>query len=267
MSVRRFRFTVNNWTEEQKAAILAEPKFSYVIVGEELAPTTGTPHLQGYAELFKKSQYGPFAKKYHMTCLKCDASAAHNIEYCKKDGIFEERGKLKEGPEAGGKAEQQRWEDARIAAKEGRLDDLPADIYFRYYRTAKEIAKDHMADVPDVEIDNYWFYGPPGVGKSRKAREMAGTDFYPKLYNKWWDGYQGQQWVILDDYELDGKMLGHHMKLWADRYAFNAETKGGMLRIRPKHIIVTSNYAPEAIFEDSELLEAIKRRFKITKMK
>jgi hypothetical protein len=264
MKGRRMRFTLNNWTEEQKQSLLGDSKFSYVIVGEELAPTTGTRHLQGYAEFVKQSQFGPFGKKYHMACFKCDATTEKNIEYCKKDGIFEERGEPKK---EGGQAEKDRWEDARKAAKEGRLDDLPADIYFRYYRTAKEIAKDHMPDLQDCDIDNYWIYGAAGVGKSRKAREMAGTDFYPKLYNKWWDGYQGQEWIILDDYELDGKMLGHFMKIWADRYPFNAETKGGMLRIRPKHIVVTSNYSPEAIFgSDDELLAAIKRRFKITKL-
>ncbi len=52
---RRYIFTLNNYTEED-VKILMEEKvfFSYLLFGKEIAPTTGTPHLQGYFELPKK---------------------------------------------------------------------------------------------------------------------------------------------------------------------------------------------------------------------
>jgi hypothetical protein len=70
----------------------------------------------------------------------------------------------------------------------------------------------------------------------------------------------------MDDFDC-GK-LGHLLKIWADRYPFNAETKGGMLAIRPKKLVITSNYSPDdPKFEwDAEETAAIKRRFKIIKM-
>ena len=44
------------------------------------------------------------------------------------------------------------------------------------------------------------------------------------------------------------------------------ETKGGARKIRPKKIIVTSNYHPnEMRFKDAEL-DQILRRFKVTKL-
>lgn len=262
------RFTVNNWTEEQKHDILNEERFSYVIVGEEIAPSTGTPHLQGYAEFPKVTKFGVFAKKYHLHFETCQASSEANIEYCKKDGIFQERGIPKGGPKKGGEVEQERWARNINLAESGNLEELKRidpDAYTRSYKTYKQMAVDHMKPIPEIELDNYWICGAPGIGKSRKAREMTNGVFYPKQLNKWWDGYQGEEWVIIDDYELDCK-LDHHLKIWSDRYDFIAETKGGSLRIRPKHIVVTSNYSINDCFLERSANEAIKRRFKLIDM-
>lgn len=53
------------------------------------------------------------------------------------------------------------------------------------------------------------------------------------------------------------------MKLWGDRYSFLAETKGGAINIRPKKIVITSNYKIEDLFEDTVLAAAIRRRFEV----
>lgn len=48
----RWTFTLNNWTEEDYA-LLAEfaSETRYAIIGKEIAPGTGTPHLQGFFRL------------------------------------------------------------------------------------------------------------------------------------------------------------------------------------------------------------------------
>ena len=110
-------------------------------------------------------------------------------------------------------------------------------------------------------MKNIWLWGPPGVGKSRSVR-ITHPNAYFKACNKWWDGYQGEENVIIDDFELDHKCLGHYLKIWGDRYSFVAESKGGAMHIRPKAIVVTSNYSIESVFaSDQEMVKAVLRRF------
>jgi len=154
------------------------------------------------------------------------------------------------------------WKRIKDLAKAGRveqiLDDEP-EVAIRHYRTLKQIAVDYLACPPNLPgPSGKWIYGPPGVGKSFWVREQWGQDLYIKAQNKWWDGYRGQRFVLLDDF--DSKVLGHYLKIWTDAYAFTAETKGGTIQIRPDLFIITSNYKPEELFEDPLLAEAVSRR-------
>lgn len=268
MKARRFALTMNNWTEEKREALLQSPKFSYLILGEEVAPTTGTPHLQGYVECKGVERATTLGKKFHAAFFACNGTQEQNIAYCKKGGLFVEKGTPKPAPQSGGDIERERWARNIKLAEEGKLDELkeidPA-AYARCYSTFKQMKQDNMRPLPELDtLDNIWLWGAPGVGKSRTARDQAkelGLSTYPKPLNKWWDGYQNEDVVIIDDYEKDCH-LDHHLKIWSDRYDFIAECKGGSLRIRPKHIFITSNYPPSDCFT-GECLEAIKRRFRI----
>lgn len=55
--LRAWVFTINNPTPEDEAAVLAlgsqSEKIKRLAVGREVAPTTGTPHLQGYVRFVK----------------------------------------------------------------------------------------------------------------------------------------------------------------------------------------------------------------------
>lgn len=258
MTARAWCFTINNYV----ALPEIRDGVRYLTFGREVAPTTGTPHLQGYVYYDNSVRLARVRKDFPGAHIeKAKGSFEQNQAYCQKDGDFVELGVPPATQKQKGEMEIERWELARTAAKAGDLDSIPADLYCRLYRTWKEISKDHMVKPDDLSgCCGFWIYGPSGAGKSRGARKTW-PGAYDKMCNKWWDGYQGEEFVLLDDFDRKHDVLGHHLKRWADRFSFLAETKGGAINIRPKAIIVTSQYTPDQIWMDDETREAIGRRF------
>lgn len=90
---RSFCFTVNNYTAEDEDLLRAMEKHDaiYLIFGREVAPNTGTPHLQGYVRFSKVKRPNAvlaiIPKGTHLENAKY--SAAHNQKYCSKEGDFE----------------------------------------------------------------------------------------------------------------------------------------------------------------------------------
>jgi len=242
---------------------------NYVVTGDEVAPTTLQKHFQGYAQFERKlrlSQLVKWVSQCHWTIAR--GSDQDNFNYCSKGGKFSEVGERRDttGGAAGKAATEERWKRARTAAVMNQLADVPDDIYVKSYAAICAIAKDNMKLPADAGgPTGLWIYGPSGSGKSRKAREDYPGAYF-KLANKWWDGYHGEEAVILDDFDKVHSVLGYHLKIWADRYAFIGEVKGGAVPARPKHFVVTSNYSPEDIWQDKETLDPIRRRFKVIHM-
>ena len=121
-------------------------------------------------------------------------TAEEAAAYCKKDGRFREMGQLTDMAavaEAAGAAEKERWALALRAAEEDRLDDVPPDILIRHYGNLVKIRAAHQR-VPDSisELDNWWYFGETGTGKSWTARR-ENPGYYIKNKNRWWDGYSG----------------------------------------------------------------------------
>lgn len=129
----------------------------------------------------------------------------------------------------------------------------------------------HVEDLPfRYSYRNLWIWGPTGIGKSLWVRNNVVADkLFWKPLNKWWDGYNDEDVVVLDDIDRSHGFLGYYLKIWADRYVFTGEVKGSSVKLRPKSIIVTSQYRPEDIFgketrdgwiPEEPAVDAIRRR-------
>lgn len=100
------------------------------------------------------------------------------------------------------------------------------------------------------------------LGKSRKAR-MENPGFYSKMNNKWWEHYEDEEAVLIEDIGNTHIWMGDFLKIWADRYGFRAEIKNASVVLRPKRIIVTSNYHPRELWPDVSVHDPLLRRFQI----
>lgn len=261
--VRGWCITLNNPTLDEEALAYElqwSSQIRYGVFGAEVGET-GTRHLQGFLYYKNAVRFQTVADVFdgraHIEKMRGTPEEAST--YCKKDGDFFEFGDLPmsqaDKGEKGKVSAEERW----ALAKEGRFEELPPEnIKIYEYIHAKYMEAEDLTG----PLDNIWLYGPAGCGKSLYVRTNYPSHYW-KGMNKWWDGYQGEEVVVLDDMDPDhGKFIGYYLKIWGDRYKFNAEVKGGMLNIRPKKIIVTSQYRMDQVFPDPTCFAAVNRRFK-----
>lgn len=84
--------------------------------------------------------------------------------------------------------------------------------------------------------------GAPGLGKSRRVFS-AFAEAYPKLSGKWWDYYEDQTTVILDDFDGCSMSFGD-FKRNVDRYPCFTEVKGALVPLLATNWIITTNVYP-----------------------
>ena len=156
------------------------------------------------------------------------------------------------------------WEAIWAHAKSGAYDEIPADVRFVHYRTIRTIKSDFAT--PEAMVRECYVYcGKTGTGKSRRAWDEAGLSAYPKdPRTKFWDGYRGQEHVVIDEFR--GDIAISHILRWLDRYPCLVEIKGSSTSLVAKKIWITSNLHPKDWFPmcDSETVDAVMRRLNIT---
>jgi hypothetical protein len=239
----------------------------YLVVGEEVGES-GTPHLQGFV-YFKQSRSlralkNSFWGKYAHLELK-KGTFAQASDYCKKDGKFFEKGIMPADPKEKGKRSEEMYSTCIALAEAGKFDELKSyapGFYVSHFNTWQKLAVDANQRPSDLDYcSGIWLSGCSGTGKSHLVRSL-GLEIYDKLFNKWWCGFRGQPIALLDDADPDNtKYLHCHLKRWMDKYWFNGEVKCSSRNLRPKFIVVTSQYTIEECFAGADrTIEAIRRR-------
>lgn len=265
---RYWCFTVNNYTPEEEkqlaAAVDNNADVSYIGFGREIG-ANGTPHLQGYLELVSKLRLGGVRLiaglgRAHLELRK--GSQAEARDYCTKestdDNPFEEYGTLVE-------TNQGRRND--IAAVRELLDSGASELeiaeshfgsWIRYRKSFTQYANLRNKKVArDVRV--MVLFGKPGTGKTRLIFEKEEDLFIAPCEDlKWFDGYNGEKAILIDDYRGGGQ-YSFLLRL-LDRYPVSLPVKGGFVPLQATRIYITSNLGPDEWGIASDHIGALQRR-------
>lgn len=156
------------------------------------------------------------------------------------------------------------------------LDELHESL--RAKRKLSDIADDHFGQFIKYQrgitayrllhsTERNWctlvivYWGRTGTGKTRSVHENA-TDLYVHPGGMWFDGYDGQQQVLFDDFGGSEFKLQYLLKL-LDRYRMRVPVKGGFVSWCPREVYITSNLSPDEWFPNAngEHVNALFRRF------
>jgi len=156
-------FTINNPTDNDKDLLykLSEaPSCRYLVFQQEIAPTTGTPHIQGFVSLNTRKRLSGLKKlvgdRAHLEVAR--GTAQQNRDYCSKSEsaipeTFEEFGEIPEEK----RGQRSDLDEFKTAVKEGcrdrkRLREEYSDIYAKYPRFCEAYISDCA---PEISVPNH----------------------------------------------------------------------------------------------------------------
>lgn len=237
--------------------LLQKDELTYGVYQIEECPETKRDHIQGYFVFKKRKRISSIKKLIGDNSLHLEKRRGNHSEakeYCTKD---ESR---KQGPYVFGDDEslrvskKRKLEDVRERLMSGASEVDIADEFFglwcRYskafqgYRALKQRPRDFKSEVRV-------YYGLSGTGKSRRATYEAGASAYRKPLGEWWDGYDGESNVIIDDFY--GWLRFDELLRCLDRYSHRVPVKGGFVNFAPKLVIITSNVEPRQWYNEERI--------------
>jgi len=254
-------FTINNYTDAtiQRLDSLCSNRCDqnyrgwciYIIFQEEIAPTTNTPHLQGYMELSQERKIGAIKLLLADDTAHLEKRAGNQdqaIAYCKKQ---DSRKTGTEFHEFGVKRVDARKSDKTfeedVLLKSNTLKDLilmhPLEM-IKHSSGAEKVRDTLMAyrsAPPKIVI----IYGPSGVGKSQLVKKTVPDAYWvpwPTGGRWWWPLYDYQSDVVLDEFRHQISYT-QALNLFSSE-AMTIETKGGNKKMTSAGIVITTNVNP-----------------------
>lgn len=244
----------------------------YLVQQEEACPTTGKIHWQGFVVFETKQRLTSVRKRLgqaHWEPMRGTVDEA--ADYCSDPRKRCDGGLLVEcgvrplyGDAARANSTKERYKAAFDLALLGRLREIEPSMLIRHLGNIQKISTLFGAKPSNImreEASGVWLVGSAGSGKTTLCQKWPHYSKDPR--HRWFDGYCGEDCVVVDDLapfhvaQTDiFKQLGH-------QFAFQGETKGGQVWLRPLCVIITSQYMQHQVWEkDDESRQAIARRYK-----
>jgi len=266
--IRSVCFTLNNWTNAELTLCKAfAAQCSYLIVAEEVGEH-GTPHLQGYAEFANPRATGENWKnmkkcfgseRYHFEPRRGTAQQASDYcEYADYPECIVKNDPLYKFGEISQQGNRTDWNTAvSTLATKTVVDVIQTQPQLLPAIRALERYKQLVIEPIEREVRVIVLIGPPGTGKSHYCWEKH-PNLFSKSSGQWWDGYNGEETILLDDFygDYDYPEL---LKV-LDRYKYRVPIKGAFVGARWTTVYITSNQEPERWYKQYKRIDALNRR-------
>lgn len=228
-----------------------KPHARYVIFQKEKCPTTDKEHYQGYIALLKASRMSALktiiSPKAHFE--KCNGTEEDNVNYCSKEDS-RVAGPWSYGRLANPGTRNDINECKELLKNGASMREISEKFNYQCIRLAEKYKEYHDSSDDIRQVKVLWFWGGTGLGKTRVAIEMSRPDYWISGKNlKWWNGYDGHENVIIDDFRGDYCTF-HELLRILDIYRYTVEVKGGFRQLKAKQIIITSCHHPENVYKE-----------------
>lgn len=255
-------FTWNNPTGNPEE--LWKDTFNYLIYQVEEAPETGTRHVQGFIQ-FKKEKRLTALKKLEKTVHweGRRGSVQQCIDYCSKEATRVEGGgpfEFGERPRFSGQRSDLTKLGEELLSGKKHLREVvfehPSEA-LRYSKGFQFLSRYAKAPKMKREVEVRLYLGTTRLGKTWDAvSEFSEDDTYVKDTTNWWDNYQGQPYVVMDDFcgAASHTTVVELLRL-LDNYRYQVPVKGSFEWLCAKVIIITSNIHPIKWYDWKDRME------------
>lgn len=235
----RWTFTINNYSPEDESHIqgLVPDTVKYLAYSHEEGKEEKTPHLQGFMWLQKKSQLAALKKAFHATAHlePMLGTFDQNVAYCSKQSVLKEFGSR---PAQGKRTDLVALGEAIKENKRLRpvMQDFPAET-IKYHKGMEKLHQAYhepAQDAPPV-VPEVLRFSDRSAAVAEATRR--GLSYWTKSRgtSKWWNGYQYEPVVILEDQQ------SQDIDLHLDGFAYSVETKGAVIVVQPQAYFVVTN--------------------------
>lgn len=130
-------------------------------------------------------------------------------------------------------------------------------VSFVKYHKGLKLLRQQLIEHRTFEPEKIWLWGKAGMGKTKYAISRFGQEnVYIKDGTQWWDGYENEKCILVDDFE--GTWPYRDFLRFLDRYKYQGQVKGGYVKINSPVIIITSEFPPEYFYEDKLIYDGHK---------
>lgn len=206
-------------------------------------------HVQGYVQFKKQYRLGTAQAKIHPTAHMevARGSPSQNVKYCSKhDETY------CAGPWSYGEVQVQGQrndlmevcEEIKSGVSLCDIAESHSETYVRNYRGLQQLALRTSKSPKWRNVITTVIWGRTGTGKTRTAFESCDDPYFVLLCDnaKWWDGYEGQETVIFDDFY--GQVKPDFMLRLLDGYPCQLSIKGSFTWAKWTRVYITSNSHP-----------------------